>query len=176
MSSSYLYDHSQRAAPTIRQTTEVGKFHPLMNANQNGGGYKVSEHQVAHTSRSETARDYTGGSSASAGRQDTRSYAAEYNQRNNDIKSSTVNNGRTAAGNMKLFTADVNMTAKHKDKDLVNNRSLTKNMPTPTPSISSIGTLSGGNSLNQHINVERNTPDLTSALSSNPFVIPYSAR
>jgi len=176
VASSYLYDHSQHAAPTIRQTTEVGKFHPLMNANQNGGGYKVSEHQVAHTSRSQTARDYTGGSSASAGRQDTRSYAAEYNQRNNEIKSSTVNNGRTPSGNMKLFTADVNMSAKHKDRDLINNRSLTKNMPTPTPSIHSMGTLSGGNSLNQNINMERNTPDLTNVLGSNPFVIPYSVR
>jgi len=176
VSSSYLYDHNQHAAPTIRETTEVGKFHPLMNANQNGGGYKVTEHQVAHTSRSQTARDYTGGSSASAGRQDTRSYTAEYNQRNNNIKSSTILNGRTASGNMKLFTADVNMSAKHKDKDLINSRSLTKNMPTPTPSINSMGTLSGGNSLNQNINMERNTPDLTSALSSNPFVIPYSAK
>jgi len=176
VASSYLYDHSQHAAPTIRQTTEVGKFHPLMNANQNGGGYKVSEHQVAHTSRSQTSRDYTGGSSASAGRQDTRSYAAEYNQRNNEIKSSTVNNGRTPSGNMKLFTADVNMSAKHKDRDLINSRSLTKNMPTPTPSIHSMGTLSGGNSLNQNINMERNTPDLTSVLSGNPFVIPYSVR
>lgn len=176
VASSYLYDHSQHAAPTIRETTEVGKFHPLMNANQNGGGYKVSEHQVAHTSRSQTARDYTGGSSASAGRQDTRSYAAEYNQRNNEIKSSTVNNGRTPSGNMKLFTADVNMSAKHKDRDLVNSRSLTKNMPTSTPSIHSMGTLSGGNSLNQNINMERNTPDLTSVLGSNPFVIPYSVR
>jgi len=176
VASSYLYDHSQHAAPTIRETTEVGKFHPLMNANQNGGGYKVSEHQVAHTSRSQTARDYTGGSSASAGRQDTRSYAAEYNQRNNEIKSSTVNNGRTPSGNMKLFTADVNMSAKHKDRDLVNSRSLTKNMPTPTPSIHSMGTLSGGNSLNQNINMERNTPDLTSVLGGNPFVIPYSVR
>jgi hypothetical protein len=176
VASSYLYDHSQHAAPTIRQTTEVGKFHPLMNANQNGGGYKVSEHQVAHTSRSQTSRDYTGGSSASAGRQDTRSYAAEYNQRNNEIKSSTVNNGRTPSGNMKLFTADVNMSAKHKDRDLINSRSLTKNMPTPTPSIHSMGTLSGGNSLNQNINMERNTPDLTSVLGGNPFVIPYSVR
>jgi len=176
VSSSYLYDHNQHAAPTIRETTEVGKFHPLMNANQSGGGYKVSEHQVAHTSRSETARDYTGGSSAAAGRQDTRSYTAEYNQRNNDIKSSTIKNGRTASGNMKLFTADVNMSAKHKDKDLVNSRSLTKKMPPTPPSINSMGTLSGGNSLNQYINVERNTTDIASVLSGNPFVIPYSVR
>jgi hypothetical protein len=176
VTSSYLYDHSQHAAPTIRETTEVGKFHPLMNATKNGSGYKVTDHQVAHTSRSETARDYTGGSSASAGRQDTRSYAAEYNQRNNNIKSSTVNNGRTAAGNMKLFTADVNMSAKHKDKDLFNSRSLTKKMPPPPPSANSMGTLSGGNSLNQNINMERNTSDLNSVLSSNPFVIPYSVK
>jgi hypothetical protein len=176
VASSYIYDHNQHAAPTIRETTEVGKFHPLMNATQTGSGYKVTDHQVAHTSRSQTARDYTGGSSASAGRQDTRSYAAEYNQRNNNIKSSTVNNGRTASGNMKLFTADVNMSAKHKDKDLLNSRSLTKKMPPPPPSTTSMGTLSGGNSLNQNINMERNTSDLNSVLSSNPFVIPYSVK
>jgi hypothetical protein len=174
VASSYIYDHNQHAAPTIRETTEVGKFHPLMNATKNGSGYKVTDHQEAHTSRSETSRNYTGGSSASAGRQDTRSYAAEYNQRNNNIKSSTINNGRTAAGNMKLFTADVNMSAKHKDKDLLNNRQLTKKMPPPPPSANSMGTLSGGNSLNQNINMERNTNDLNSVLSKNPFVIPYS--
>jgi hypothetical protein len=39
-----------------------------------------------------------------------------------------------------------------------------------------MGTLSGGNTLNQNINMERNTPDLTSVLSGNPFVIPYSAK
>ena len=175
VASSYVYDPKQHAAPTIRESTEVGKFHPLINANQKGGGYKVAQHQVAHTSRSETARDYTGVSSAAAGRQDTRSYAAEYNQRNNDIKSSTIN-GRTASGNMKLFTADVNMSAKHKDKDLFNSRSLVKSMPAPPPSTNSMGTFSGGNTLNQNINMERNTPDLTSVLSGNPFVIPYSAK
>ena len=176
VASSYLYDHNQHAAPTIRETTEIGKFHPLMNATNTGSGYKVTDQQEAFTSRSETSRDYTGGSSASAGRQDTRSYAAEYNQRNNNIKSSTIYNGRSAAGNMKLFTADVNMTAKHKDNDLFNSRSLTRNMPPPPPSVNLMGSLSGGNSLNQNINMERNTPDLTSVLSGNPFVIPYSAR
>jgi hypothetical protein len=104
-----------------------------------------------------------------------RSYEAEYNQRNNDIKSSTIN-GRTASGNMKLFNPDVHMTAKHKDNDLHNNRPLIKNMPAPTPSTQAIGRISGGNSLNQNIHMERTTPDLTSVLKSNPFVIPYSAR
>ena len=176
VASSYVYDPSKKAAPTIRETTEKGKFHPLINANQKGGGYKVTDHQVANTSRSETGNNfYAGGSSAAAGRQDMRSYKAEYNQRNNDIKSSTINS-RTSNGNMKLYTGNVNMTAKHKDNDLVNKRSLTKNMPPPPPSTSSIGRMSGGQSLNQNINMERTTPDMTNALKSNPFVIPYSAR
>jgi len=104
-----------------------------------------------------------------------RSYGAEYNQRNNDIKSSTID-GRTASGNMKLFNPDVNMSSKHKDDDLHNNRPLIKSMPAPTPSTHAIGRISGGNSLNQNISMERTTPDLTSALKSNPFVIPYSAK
>ena len=41
-------------------------------------------------------------SSAGAGLQNTRSYEAEYNQRNNDIKSSTIE-GRLIQGNMKLY-------------------------------------------------------------------------
>lgn len=175
VASSYVYDPTQKTAPTIRESTEEGKFHPLVNANQNGGGYKVSNQQVAHTSRSETSRDYTGGSSAAAGRQDTRSYAAEYNQRNNDLKSSTIK-GRTGNGNMKLFNADVNMSAKQRDNDQHNNRSLTRNMPAPPPSANSIGRVSGGNSLNHNVHMERTTPDLTNVLKNNPFVIPYSAK
>jgi len=104
-----------------------------------------------------------------------RSYKAEYNQRNNDIKSSTID-GRMVSGNMKLYSANVNMSSKHKDNDLVNNRPMTKNMPPPPPSTSSIGRMSGSQTLNQNINMERNTPDLTNALKSNPFVIPYTAR
>jgi len=175
VASSYVYDPNQTATPTIRESTEQGKFHPLINANQNGGAYKVSDHQVAHTARSETSTSYTGASSAASGRKIMRSYGAEYNQRNNDIKSSTID-GRTASGNMKLFNPDVNMSAKHKDDDLHNNRPLIKSMPAPTPSTHAIGRISGGNSLNQNISMERTTPDLTSALKSNPFVIPYSAK
>jgi hypothetical protein len=176
VASSYVYDPNKKAAPTIRETTEVGKFHPLVNANQKGGGYKVAAQQVANTSRSETGNHfYAGGSSAAAGRQDMRSYKAEYNQRNNDIKSSTID-GRMVSGNMKLYSANVNMSSKHKDNDLVNNRPMTKNMPPPPPSTSSIGRMSGSQTLNQNINMERNTPDLTNALKSNPFVIPYTAR
>jgi hypothetical protein len=175
VASSYVYDPNQTATPTIRESTEQGKFHPLINSNQNGGAYKVSDHQVAHTARSETSTSYTGGSSAASGRKIMRSYDAEYNQRNNDIKSSTID-GRTASGNMKLFNPDVHMTAKQKDNDLHNNRPLIKSMPAPTPSTHAIGRISGGNSLNQNIHMERTTPDLTSALKSNPFVIPYSAK
>ena len=175
VASSYVYDPSQTATPTIRESTEQGKFHPLINANQSGGAYKVSDHQVAHTARSETSTSYTGASSAAAGRKFMRSYNAEYNQRNNDIKSSTID-GRTSSGNMKLFNPDIHMTAKHKDNDLHNNRPLIRSMPTPTPSIHAIGSISGGNSLNQNINMERTTTDLTSALKSNPFVIPYSVK
>jgi hypothetical protein len=176
VASSYVYDPNKKAAPTIRETTEVGKFHPLVNANQKGGGYKVAAQQVANTSRSETGNHfYAGGSSAAAGRQDMRSYKAEYNQRNNDIKSSTID-GRMVSGNMKLYSANVNMSSKHKDNDLVNNRPMTKNMPPPPPSTSSIGRMSGSQTLNQNINMERNTPDLTNALKSNPFVLPYTAR
>ncbi len=48
-----------------------------------------------------STKKFTGNSSASAGIQNTRSYEAEYNQRNNDIKSSTIQ-GRLVQGNKKV--------------------------------------------------------------------------
>lgn len=172
VANSYLFDPSNRLAPTIRETTEQSKGHLFINSGQNEGAYHVTGHQVSDTNRySLGAHNYTGIASAGDGHRQPRPYDAEYNQRNNDIKSSTIQ-GRLVHGNMALMNGDVNMRQKQMDQFLTNNRSTAPNMPYRSPDVSSMGQLQGsGNTLYQGIQTDRNTPDIMSALKSNPYTL-----
>lgn len=111
VSQSYVLNPNDRAPTTMRETTERSKFHMNINTNQLGGGYKVAAHQVAHTERaSQSDYYYAGGSSAGCDRRQMRAYDAEYRQRNNDIKSQTID-GRLQKGNMSLLNNNVNIRA-----------------------------------------------------------------
>ena len=124
VSQSYVFNPADKPAPTIRETTENSKFHLNVNANQNGGAYNVTEHQVADTTRNETGNFYyAGNAGAGAGTRQTTSYEAGYNQRNNDIKSSTID-GYMVKGNMSLLNSDMNVRQKERDDMLKNNRSI----------------------------------------------------
>ena len=105
------------------KSNEKGKFH--LNVNMNGrGAYEITENQVAHTQReSQSDYLYVGGSSAAKGTQDMRSYEAEYNQRNNDLKSSTIK-GHLVQGNMNLFTGNIQQRNSVKEKYIDNSLSL----------------------------------------------------
>ena len=102
-----------------------------------------------------------------------RRYDAEENQRNNDVKSSTIN-GRMGNGNTNVFSGTVNMAAKHKDAYLFNSRPLSQKGAVPTPSVDQIGRVSGAAPLYQTIQMDRNTPDIMSALQGNPYAIAYA--
>jgi len=168
---SYIFNPYDKPVVTIRQTTEVAKGHlnvslpPL-------GAYPVTEHQVADTYRNEVkVQNYVGGSSAGERGRKMTSYDANYNQRNNDLKSSTLQ-GYTPSGNMGLLNSDINMTQKSRDEMLLNQRPVIGVMPTQIPDLSVIGKLSGtSNQLYSNINLDRNTSDITSMLKSNPYVI-----
>jgi hypothetical protein len=170
--SSYLYNPGDKPAPTIRETTENSKFHLNVNAGQHGGAYQTNPQQPQHLQR-DTTTDfyYAGGSSAGTNARQPRPYDAEYRQRNNDIKSSTID-GRMVKGNMSLMNGDINMTAKNKDGFLTNTRPVMPSMPYEAPSIQSMGKLQGtSNNLYQNIQLDRNSPDVMSALKSNPYTL-----
>ena len=168
---SYIFNPYDKPVVTIRQTTEVAKGH-LNVSLPPMGAYPVTEHQVADTYRNEVkVQNYVGGSSAGERGRKMTSYDANYNQRNNDLKSSTLQ-GYTPAGNMGLLNGDINMTQKSRDEMLLNQRPVIGVMPTQIPDISVIGKLSGtSNQLYSNINLDRNTSDITSMLKSNPYVI-----
>jgi hypothetical protein len=169
---SYMFDPKDVLAPTIRETTEVSKGHLYVNANQLGGAYKVTEHQAANTNR-QTTDDfyYAGNASAGERARAPRPYDAEYRQRNNDTKAATIY-GRLVPGNMDLLNSNVNMKGKEKAEYLKNERALAPSVPYQSPSVSNMGQLQGmGTTLNQNIQLDRNTSDILDALKGNPYNI-----
>jgi hypothetical protein len=170
----YVYNPNDKAPVTHRQTMEVDKQHWNINANQRGGAYETTEHQPIQNERLTTTDVYyAGNAAASGGTREARSYDAEYRQRNNDIKSSTID-GRTNKGGMSLMNGNMNMTSKPQENMLKNNRPVTGAMPYGmTPSIESLGMLQGSNTMNLYAGqqLDRNNGDILSQLKGNPYTL-----
>jgi len=173
--SSYIFNPADRPNATIRETTENSKNHLNVNANQLGGAYQVTQHQAYDTNRQHTSTDYTGVASAGDGTRQMTSYDSNYNQRNNDIKSSTID-GYMVKGNMNVMNGNINMREKTRDLTLQNTREVTGMMPYQSPDVSNMGRLAGtDNSLKSTIQMERNTPDIMETLKQNPYVVDYKS-
>lgn len=174
VASSYVYDPSDKPLPTIRELNDSTKSLPIVSNNQRSGAYYVTGHQETLTSRAMTGEyEYSG--IAGGNTHEMRSYTAEYNQRNNDVKASTIDS-RTAGGNIKIYSANVNMSAKPKDSYLENNRAPSQMRVGGPPSAQQMGRMTGAQPLHQTIQLDRNTADVMSALSGNPYAIPYAAK
>jgi len=170
---SYLFNPADRPAPTIRETTENSKFHLNVNSNQMGGAYQTTQVQGTDTYRQETSDFFYSGNAGKVGAKETPSYEANYNQRNNNIKSSTID-GYMVQGNMSLMNGSINMEQANRDGMLKNERAIIGTMPYAAPDVSNMGRVAGnGNTLYQNIQMDRNTPDIHSALKSNPYVLDY---
>jgi hypothetical protein len=171
VSNSYIFNPSDRAPTTHRETMEDSKYVGGINRNQRGGGYESTEHQAVNNSRSETGDFLYSGIAGGGDRySQMKSYEAEYNQRNNDIKSSTIE-GRLVPGNMKLLNAKVNVTQAERDGMLVNNRAAMGSMPSQVPDVSNMGRLQGHDPLYQNIQMDRNSGDILKALQGNPYAL-----
>jgi len=167
---SYIFNPADRPAVTIRETTENSKFHLNINANQRGGAYAVTEYQGTNTAR-QTTSDYYYAGNASAGERSRqpRPYDAEYNQRNNDMKSSTLAS-YTPSGNMSLLNSNINMKSNPKDNYLKNSRALNPGMPYQSPDVANMGRMQGNNNgLYSTIQMDRNSPEMLDALKGNPY-------
>jgi hypothetical protein len=169
----YIYNPADQPAPTIRQTTGSARNLNLVNRNQEGGAYMVTEHQAVDTHRLNSV-SYSG----TAGAVNThaqRNYTAEYAQRNNDVKSSTLAS-YTPGGKMELLNADMNMTILRNDGA---NRNMREYAPTAGPIMpvgsSQYGALSGtGERYSSNIELQRNTGDVMgNVLRQNPYTTSY---
>lgn len=174
VASTYVFDPNDKPNPTIRETLENKHFLQINNV-QGAGAYDVTPHQSTHTLRQDTTDYmYVGNSSAMPQYTNMRSYKAEENQRNNDLKSSTIK-GRMVQGNMNLYNGAINQKNKARDSYLINDRPVIKEGAKQSPSIDNMGTMNQGQGLYQNIQLERNTPEIMSALQNNPYTIPYKA-
>jgi hypothetical protein len=168
---SYIFNPADRLPTTMRETTENSKFHLNVNANQLGGAYRVTEHQPALTARQSTDDIfYMGNAGAGEGIHRQRNYEAEYNQHNNDIKSSTIQ-GYMVQGNMNLMNGNMNMKSKPKENFMKNTREVAPTMPYQTPDIANFGMLQGNSGLYQGAQLDRADPSLLNALQSNPYAL-----
>ena len=170
----HIFNPSDKLPTTMRETTEISKNHMNVNANQNGGGYQVAEHQTAYTNRNETGNfQYSGIAGAGDGTRQPSSYESGYNQRNNDIKSSTIK-GHMVKGNMSLMNSEVNVRQVSRDNQLKNNRQVTATMPYKTPDVSTMGRLSGTDkNLYSNMQTDRTNPEFRTNLQSNPYVLDH---
>jgi hypothetical protein len=173
---SYIFNPADKLNTTIRETTENSKFHMNVNSRQNGGAYTVTENQPDFTYRTETGDFYYGGNaSAGAGTRQTTSYEANYNQRNNEIKPSTLAS-YTTHGGISLLNGNINQRVTTKDNILKNNRAVNPDMPYQSPDVANFGNTSGNqNALYSGMQVDRTNPDILSQLKDNPYVVNYKS-
>lgn len=168
---SYIFNPADTLPATMRQTTENSKYHLNVNSNQQGGAYKVTPQQPVHNER-DTTTDfyYAGGGSANERGRGPRTYDAEYRQRNNDIKSSTIE-GRMVQGNLALMNGNINPSKNIvRDEILQNNREVTGIINSQSPSLSTFGKLQGTSSpLYKEVHLERNNGDVLQQLKGNPY-------
>jgi len=168
---SYVFNPADTLPATMRQTTEHSNFHLNVDSNQQGGAYKVTPQQPIHNERDTTTDFYYAGigSAGERGRA-PRTYDAEYCQRNNDIKASTIN-GRLVPGNMSLMNGNMNSSKDVvRDSILQNNREVTGLINSQAPSTETFGQLQGTQApLFNGVQLERNNGDVLQQLKGNPY-------
>jgi hypothetical protein len=170
---SYIFNPTDRPAPTIRETTEISSGHLFVNRMQAGGGYEVNPQQpITNNRQTQSDHEYMGVASAGERGREPRTYDAEYNQRNNDLKSSTLA-GYTPGGKNCIFNPNVNMKAVPKDNDLINRRALNPSLPPQFVSVDNYGSQTTGTQLYENIQMDRTNPDILSQLKGNPFVVSH---
>jgi hypothetical protein len=167
VSQTYYFNPADRPAPTIRDTYKQ-KVHLNVDRGQHSDAYSITPHQVSYTNRNECkSLDYMGAGSVVDAKQ-CRVVDAEYNQRNNDLKSSTLHS-QMVKGNMNLYNASVNM--KWREKEIENSHIPVPTFRGETPNAAHYGTLQRTYREPSTVYADRSNPEILDALKSNPYTL-----
>ena len=167
------YGPNTNSAPTTnREMTEKGSGHLNFHGHVQGAHQSTPHQQIINNRQTQSDFYYVG---AGTGSHEQRSYVAELNQRNNDVKASTIK-GRLVQGNMKLGNDYINQSAKQQYSDLISTREIAPSYLPQPPSAMNMGTMMERKPLDENINITRMEGDLTAPLKSNPYAIPYRAK
>jgi len=170
---SYYFDPTDTPQKTIKELTEHANpgLGGQMNriSSQNGMGYTRAEQQPIQNARMLTSDFFYSGNGGAVNAQRQRDFEAEYQQRNNDLKSST-NVGYRPSGNMNLFQGDIGVM-RQDTRDYVNQYKAMPTMPSQTASQETMGKMSNTLPLYQGLDLDRNNGDVLNQLKGNPYAL-----
>lgn len=166
VSNSYVSNQNQLST-TNRETMANSKFHMNIQGSQSGGYQTVAVTEPMNA-RSQTGEIYYGGNAQSANSRE-RVYDPEYNQRNNENKSSTINGRPSMGGSMKLLNNDIYVTSK--PKELVNTRTAhATRAQYQSPDVTFMGNVDGiVPRLYSGSQLDRNDGSTLTQLNENPY-------
>ena len=159
---------SRSVRTTIREQTGdlLDNNHLNVDGIANGDAYMVTKHQAYGQERDTTNVAY-GGNAGPAASYNSKSYSAEYNQRNNPNK---THKSRPNHGVSSTHNSNMNIAIGRRDADRVNTRA---NVGSATvqaiPSAQTYGQISGKQQYDQNFNCERINPDILTAFKKNPY-------
>jgi len=166
-----IYNPADRTKTTIREMTEADLDCNHMNVQyQTANAYLVAKQQPVNVQRDTTNVSHTG-VAGSNGFAATKSYEAEYKQRNNVNK---TQENRPNQGGTQMFNQKDNIMIQKRDGDRDNNRWWVPSSG-PTAGYTSIGAtetldrMKVSESYNQNINTDRIAPEILNAFKSNPY-------
>ena len=163
----YVYNPNDATTTTVKETT---LYAPTFNINNQKEGMYVNNAMPGEaTQRDSTSCSYIGTSGGAATAYGDMSYSAAYNQHNNDIKSSTVNN-RPNQGGTQIFNQQMNLTTIKSDSDRFAGRVNPAISVTPLPpSTQTYGSINAPQYYNECAGCDRIQPDILNAFRSNPY-------
>ena len=166
--SGYVLNPQDTTPTTVKETT---LYSPHFNINNQKESIYVNNYTPMDlTQRDTTSCSYMGTSGGQASQYGDMNYESAYNQHNNDIKSSTIDN-RPNPGGMQIFNQKMNVTTTKSDTNSLDGRvnpaySYLSQMP---PSVNTYGAVRAPQYNNECINCDRIQPEILDAFRANPY-------
>jgi len=166
-----IYNPADRTKTTIREMTEADLDCNHLNVQQqNASAYLVSTHQPVHLQRDTTTTSHTGVAGPN-GLGSSKSYEAEYRQRNNVNKTQEL---RPNQGGTQMFNQIENITIHKRDGDRDNNRWWVPSSGgtagiTARGIVENLDRVKVSQGYDQNINNDRIAPELLNAFKNNPY-------
>jgi len=166
-----IYNPADRTKTTIREMTEADLDCNHLNVQQqNASAYLVSKHQPVHLQRDTTTKSHTGVAGPN-GLGSTKSYEAEYRQRNNVNKTQEIHPNQ---GGTQMFNQVENISIHKRDGDRDNNRWWVPSSGgtagiTARGVVENLDRVKVTQGYDQNMNNDRIAPELLNAFKNNPY-------
>jgi hypothetical protein len=166
--SSYVINSNDATPTTIKETT-LYEQHFNIN-NQKEGVYVNNYTPMDLTQRDTTSSSFIGPVGGQSTQYGNMNYDSVYNQHNNDIKSSTIDN-RPNQGGTQMFNQYMNVSLNKSDTDCHNGRVNPPNskISAMPPSTNTYGAIRAPQYYNECAGCDRIQPDILNAFRSNPY-------